>query len=72
MITEKPYSQETMKLNTNEGFIELFYEKYRTSKTMLEAYERTEEIHCTYFGRYRFASYDSFRHILKDTLRKRK
>lgn len=72
MLEDAPYNPKTMKLNTNEGFKEHFYSEFSTSSTYIEAYEKTEELHLKYFGRYRFASYDSFRHILRAKNNKRK
>lgn len=72
MIKDAPYSPKTLKLNTNEGFKEHYYEQLATSSSYKQAYERTEELHYKYFGRYRFASYDSFRHILRAKNNKRK
>lgn len=63
MITEKPIF-EGMQFTTS-AFIEEFWKIYRKSTlSMAEAYELTEEKHMELFNSRRYSGYDSFRVIL--------
>lgn len=58
-----PYPFNILRLLSQDGFIERFHEFTREEKTYQEAYFRTESEHLRWFGKTRYANYDSFRKI---------
>lgn len=50
----------TRQLSTTEGFCQLFEQNLKTTKTLMRAYELTEEAHQDLFGRRRYSGYHSF------------
>ena len=55
---------EILCLLSPNGFEERFHKHCKTTKTYLEAYEKTEQEYSDYFGKTRYASYDSFRVVM--------
>jgi len=47
-------------LNSADGFMAAFWELAQTTRTRIEAYEKLEEEYYSYFGKNRYASYNSF------------
>jgi len=43
------------------SFDEVFMEKLRESKTHIEAYEKAEQLHESYFGKRKYSDHDSFK-----------
>lgn len=54
-------SIDAQRLLTTKGFDAEFFRNLATSKTHLEAYEKTEEIYRSIFGRNRYRSFESYR-----------
>lgn len=52
---------DALTLLTTSGFDKLFFSNLRTTKTQVEAYEKTEKQYHGYFGRNRYSNYDSYR-----------
>ena len=57
----QPYPTEILDLQYMKGFSRKFYSFCVFGKTYKKAYEDTEILFFKYFGRNKFASYDSFR-----------
>ncbi len=55
---------EILILLSPKGFKDRFHSYCRSEKTYLKAYEKTEEDFEQYFGKRRYASYDSFRVVM--------
>ena len=49
---------------TSEGFDGLFFNELKTSITHVEAYEKAEEVHYSYFEKRKYSSYESFKAIM--------
>ena len=56
--------QEILVLLSPRGFEERFHKYCKETKTYIEAYEKTEKEYTEYFGKTRYASYDSFRVVM--------
>ena len=52
---------EQQKLLTVKGFDAEFFKNLAISKTHYEAYDKTEELYRSYFGRNRYSSFNSYR-----------
>lgn len=50
----------TREMSTTKGFCKLFNEHLSHTKTVIRAYEMTEEVHEDLFGKRKFSSYNSF------------
>lgn len=57
----KPYPPEIMKLDTIEGFIELFWKYIPEFSKNEDAYEAVERFRLIYYPRRMYLNYDSFR-----------
>lgn len=51
------------RLMSAKGFDVEFFNNLKISKTHIEAYEKTEKLYHSYFGRNRYKSYDSYRKV---------
>ncbi len=56
---------EILVLLSPRGFEERFHKHCKDTNTYVEAYERTEQEYTDYFGKTRYASYDSFRVVMQ-------
>ena len=56
---------EILVLLSPRGFEERFHKNCKECKTYVEAYEKTENEYEEYFGKKRYASYDSFRVVMQ-------
>ena len=56
---------EILVLLSPRGFEERFHKNCKECKTYTEAYEKTESEYEEYFGKKRYASYDSFRVVMQ-------
>jgi peptide methionine sulfoxide reductase MsrA len=48
---------------TAQAFDEVFFDELRTSVTHMEAYEKAENFHYTYFEKRRYSSFEAFKQI---------
>ena len=55
------YPLEILAMLTHDGFDERYHDHCKTSKTYVEAYEKTELEFEDYFAKRKYSSYDSFR-----------
>jgi|TARA_R110000787_G_scaffold70574_4_gene156825 hypothetical protein len=61
---------EILVLLSPKGFEERFHYHSRREKTYVKAYEEAEKDYESYFGKRRYASYDSFRTIMQRKYKK--
>jgi len=59
-----PLPRSVARLVTRDGFIELYQEKLKATKTCKVAYLKAEEEYQTLFGRSKYSTYDTFRNAL--------
>lgn len=55
------YPKHILNMLTEHGFDERYHHHCKTSRTYIEAYEKTEMEFFSYFDIQKYASYDSFR-----------
>lgn len=67
---DKKYSKEVLALLESEGFISQFYIFCTEYETQEEAYLATERKYRGFFGKNRYANFESFREIKNRKLRK--
>lgn len=60
-MSTTPLPPQAQQLLTTKGFDDLFWEQLKTASTQLEAWQATEEIYKSYFGRQRYANFESYR-----------
>ncbi len=66
------YPIKILAMLTHNGFDERYHDHCKTSKTYVEAYEKTELEFEDYFAKRKYASYDSFRISHNNRLKKPK
>lgn len=66
----KVYPLHILRLLEPEGFINRFHEHIKQEKSYQEAYFRCEEEHLYYFGKTKYADYESFRKIKYNYLKR--
>ena len=59
-------------LITFNGYLQVFYENCRITKTCFEAWEKTEQEYAQIFGQNRYSCYESFRVVRERKLKKYK
>jgi len=58
------FKQLVGKLHTRQGFLDYFWETYKTYRTYFDAYEDIEETYIEIFGQRKYKDFDSFRQTL--------
>lgn len=57
-------------LMTFTGYLEVFYDNCRVTKTYEQAWALTEDEYFNIFGQNKYTSYDSFQHVRKKHFKK--
>ncbi|MBN2480435.1 MAG: hypothetical protein JXB19_01745 [Bacteroidales bacterium] len=62
--------KEAIELLDTSGFIKAYFYNLSGSITYQQAYDKTEDLFMSYFGKRRYADYNSFRNILTRHLKR--
>lgn len=57
----QPYPNEVMALGTFKGFVAIYFKHLKNTKTNAEAYEYVEMLHKKFYGKRKYANFESFR-----------
>lgn len=65
-----PYEKHILELQEFDGFCKQFYRFCSDYSSQEKAYDATERLHNTYFGKNKYASWECFKEIKNRKLRK--
>jgi hypothetical protein len=65
LITKIENENTTMKkLSTRKGFYEFYFEKLKTSKTQIQAFNKVNNLYLSFFGTKRYSDFATFQSLI--------